>query len=78
MESFRLVSPILSSRALRQTPKFGVSRTATSPSSLQSAVGAYTLVPAKVPDLPTPPLPTLEEILYLYSSLVPEVMLTVW
>jgi hypothetical protein len=69
VESFRPMSPILSRQALKQTPKFGSSGAATS-DSLRSTLGAYTLVPVKIPDIPTPPLPTLEEILYLYSSLV--------
>lgn len=71
MESFRPVSPILSSKALRQTPKFGESRVTISPGSLRSALDAYTLVPVKVPDLPTPSLPTLDEMLYLHSPFVP-------
>ena len=77
MENFRPVSPILTSKALRQTPKFGESRTAISPGSLRSALGAYNLVPVKVPDVPTPPLPSLEEILYLHSPLIPDVLLNV-
>ena len=77
MESFRPASPILSSQALRQTPKFGESGVATSPAPLLSTLGAYTLVPVKVPDIPTPPLPTLDEILYLYLPLALEVPLTV-
>ena len=78
MESLRLMSPILSSRALRQTPKFGEPKTATPSDSLQSTLDAYMLVPVDVPDVPTPPLPTLEEILYFYSPLALRVPLTVW
>ena len=64
------MSFVLSRQALRQTPKFGESWTAAaSPDSVRSALDAYTLVPIKVPDIPTPPLPTLEEILYLHSPL---------
>lgn len=77
VESFRPMSPVLSNRALRQTPKFGESGVATSPGSLRSTLSAYTLVPTKVPDIPTPPLPTLEEILYFYSALPSKVLLTV-
>ena len=71
------MSPILSSRALRQTPKFGESAAATSPDSLRSALDAYTLVPVKVPDMPTPPLPILEEILYTHSPVTSKVLLTI-
>ena len=71
------MSPILSRQALRQTPKLGDSGTATSPDSLRSVLGAYTLVLVKVPEIPTPALPTLEEILYFYSFLVLKVPLTV-
>jgi len=77
MENFRLVSPILSRRALKQTPKFGESLAAISPGSLRSVLGAYTLVPVKVPDVPTPSLPTLEEILYLCSPHISGVLLIV-
>ena len=71
------MSPILSSRAMRQTPKFGGAVAAPSPDSLRSALDAYTLVPVKVPDMPTPPLPTLEEILYFCSSVALTVSLTI-
>ena len=77
VESSRQMSPILSRQALRQTPKFGESRATTSPDSLLSTLGAYTLGPAEVPDMPTPPLPTLEEILYFYLLFVSEGLLTV-
>jgi hypothetical protein len=77
VESFRPMSPILSRRALRQTPKFGGSGAVASPDSLRSTLGAYKVVPAKVPDTPTPPLPDLEEILYFYSFPTPKVFLTV-
>jgi len=50
---------------------------APSPDSLRSALDAYTLVPVKVPDMPTPPLPTLEEILYFCSSVALTVSLTI-
>lgn len=77
VESFRPMSPILSRQALKQTPKFREFGTAIPPSPLRSALDAYILVPVKVPDIPTPPLPTLEEILYLYSPLASRVLLTV-
>lgn len=77
VESLLPMSPILSRQTLKQTPKFGESGAATSPDSLRSTLGAYTLVPVKVPDISTPPLPTLEEILYFSSSLASRVPLTV-
>lgn len=76
IESFRPTSPILSRQALEQTPNFGEPGTATLHYSLRSTLDAYTLGPVKVPDLPTPPLPTLEDILYFYSSLTSTVLLT--
>ena len=74
VECFRPMSPILSSRALRQTPKFGESRVAT---SLRVTLDAYSLVLVNVPDIPTPPLPTLEDILYFHLPLTSKVLLTV-
>lgn len=71
------MSSVLSRRALKQTPKLGEPGIAASTDSLQSTLGAYTLVPVKVPDIPTPPLPTLEEILYFYSHLASRALLTV-
>ena len=72
------MSSLLSRQALKQTPDLGESRAITSSDSLRSTLDAYTLVPVKVPDIPTLPLPTLEEILYFYSYLAPRVLLTVW
>lgn len=78
VESFGPMSPILSRQALRQTPKLGESTIATtSRGSLRSTLDAYTVVPAKVPEMPTPPLPGLEEILYSYPFLTPKPLLTV-
>jgi hypothetical protein len=77
VESFRPTSPILSRRGLRQTPKFGGSGAAASSDSLRSTLDAYTMVLAKVPDMPTPPLPSLEEILYFYSFITSRALLTV-
>jgi hypothetical protein len=77
IETFRPTSPILSRRGFRQTPKFGGSGTAASPDSLRSTLDAYTMVLAKVPDMPTPPLPNLEEILYFYSFITSRALLTV-
>lgn len=74
-QCLRPMSPILSSRALRETPRFGHSEVAVSPHSLRSTLGAYTLVPVKVPDVPTPPLPTLEELLYFCSFVTPKMSL---
>lgn len=77
VESFLLESPILSRRALKQTPKFGESRATTLPDSLRSTHDAYTLLPVKVPDIPTPPFPTLEEMLYFHLSVTLNAPLTV-
>ena len=71
------MSPILSRQALRQTPEFGKSRAATSPDSLRSALDAYTLVPVPIPEIPTPPLPNLEDILYFHLSLATGTLLTI-
>ncbi|KAF9787078.1 hypothetical protein BJ322DRAFT_1210039 [Thelephora terrestris] len=73
IEAFRPTSPILSRRGFRQTPKFGGSGTAASPDSLRSTLDAYTMVLAKVPDMPTPPLPNLEEILDIQYKLEPKI-----
>lgn len=75
VESFRPMSPILSRQAIKHTPKFGDSKAAASPDSLRSTISAYTLVPVTIPDIPTPPLPTLEEILYFCFSLSSRVLL---
>ena len=76
VESLRPMSFTISRQAIQLTPKIGDSEAATSPDSLRSTLSAYSLVPVTIPEIPTPSLPTLEEILCVRLSLVSRVLLT--
>ena len=62
-EHFRPMSPLLTTRAIRETPKFGFLSKKATPKSLKGVIETFCFGPISVADIPDPPIPSLEDAL---------------
>lgn len=57
------MTPILTRRAIRETPRFGFGTRNSTPKSLVAALERFNITAVNVPEITDPPLPDFEDLL---------------